>query len=48
MLKLTADEKDRLAFIRLQTKKWIRLRPEAKSWDSAFLLGIIDRLLKLK
>jgi hypothetical protein len=42
-----SDEK-RLAQIRQKSELWIATDPEAKNWNDAFLLQIIDRLLDKK
>lgn len=37
---------DRLAFLRTQNEMWRALSPDAETWDTTFLLKIIDELQK--
>lgn len=46
---ITDIDQKRLARLRADSLEWCSLSEDAKSWDSIFLLGVIDRLLeKLK
>lgn len=40
---LTMIYSNRLSRIRAQSARWCAQNPEAKNWDDAFLLSIIDR-----
>lgn len=44
---MTTIDQQRLAALRMQSERWIAVNPEAKTWDTAFLLAIIDRQSEL-
>jgi len=39
---MSPEEQERLAHIRANVEKWCALNPDAKNWDSAFLLRLLD------
>lgn len=41
---MTRPQSLRLSRIRADSQKWIRKMPEARNWDNAFLLSIIDKM----
>ena len=41
--KQIASDPKRLAQIRADTIRWCAIRPEAKNWNDAYLLSIIDQ-----
>jgi len=41
---MTPEDQVRLAQIRAQVEKWKSLRLDAATWDSAFLISIVDKL----
>jgi hypothetical protein len=43
---MTFTDQERLAAIRTQSEIWIAMRPEAVTWETAFLLRIIDKMRK--